>query len=151
MEAEKKAECRKKIKEKCVEFMKDAKQIECIGAGGYGEVWTMKLKNHDPLLVQKICSNVEHPYSQQTEIYCLTHFHSEYIPKLVYSGYTDDGKWCTIMQYFSGGSLEYHIDEEIRRKKAGMEPKINDQHKKFIAYHLARAIEYIHSKQYTHG
>ena len=151
MEAEKKAECRKKIKEKCVEFMKDAEHIACIGAGTFGEVWTMKLKSHDPILVQKICSNVEDYYSQQTEIHCLTLFKSEYIPKLVYSGYTVDGKWCTVMQYFSGGTLDYHIYEEMVRKESRIELKISREQKKFIAYHLALAIEYIHSKEFNHG
>ena len=131
--------------------MKDAKQIECIGAGGYGEAWTMKLKDHDPLLVQKICRSIESVRAQKMEICCLSYLNSEYIPKLIYSGYTEDGKWCTLMQYFSGGTLEYHIYEEIRRQGRLQQPNINDQQKKFIAYHLALAIEYLQQEEFTHG
>ena len=151
MEQLKKSEIRKTIKEKCVEFMKDATKFECIGAGTFGEVWTMKLNENSPLLVQKICRRVENVRAQRMETCCLSYVNSEYIPKLVYSGYTEDGKWCTVMEYFSGGTLEYHIYEEIRRQRRFQEPNINDQQKKFIAYHLALAIEYLQKEEFTHG
>ena len=151
MEQLKKSEIRKTIKEKCVEFMNGATKFECIGAGTFGEVWTMKLNKDSPLLVQKICRSIENVWNQRVEACSLSYFYSEYIPKLVYSGYTDDGKWCTVMEYFSGGSLEYHIDEEIIRQRRFQQPNINDQQKKFIAYQLALAIEYLQKEEFTHG
>ena len=134
-----------------MQFVKCVERKELIGAGTFGEVWTCKLKGRDPLLVQKICRRITNVNSIDTETFCLTYFNIEYIPKVVYSGYTEDGKWCTILQYYDGGTLEHHIDEEIKRKKAKTEFKINREQKKYIAYQLGLAIEYIHSKWFVHG
>ena len=84
-------------------------------------------------------------------MYCLTYFNSEYVPKFVYSGYTEDGRWCTILQYYDGGTLEHHINEEIKRKEAKTELKISREQKKYIAYHLCLALEYIHGDYFIHG
>ena len=150
-EAAEKAGIRKIIKETCIQFIKCVERKELIGAGGFGEVYTCKLKGYDPLLIQKICRRITSFRSTHMEMYCLTSLNNEYIPKLVYSGYTEDGKWCTILQYYDGGTLDHHIDEEIKRKAAKTELKISCDQKKYIAYHLGLAIEYIHSKLFIHG
>ena len=131
--------------------MNGVERKELIGAGGFGEVWTCKLKGRDPLLVQKICRRINNVSSLEGEIHCLTYFNIEYIPKLVYSGYTKDGKWCIILQYYDGGTLEHHIDEEIKRKDAKMKLKINREQKKYIAYQLGLIIEYIQPREFIHG
>ena len=133
--------------------MEDREQRKFIGAGTFGEVWTMKLKGQSPTFVQKISRNVTNDiYGIQQEILILSTFIDfHYIPKLIYAGYTADSKWCTIMEYFTGGTLDYHSIEEIKRHNANIEPKINFEQKKYIAYHLARAIEELHSMNYTHG
>ena len=151
-EKARKAELRKAVKEKCNEFIKMTERKNLIGAGAFGEVWTTNLKGQSKLFVQKICRYIENYYSIHTEVSFLTTFeHIKYIPKLIYSGYTLDGKWCLIMEYFTGGTLEYHIEEEIKRKQQKMKPKIANRHKKYIAYHLACAIEYLHKLKCTHG
>ena len=127
-------------------------QRKFIGAGTFGEVWTMKFKGLSPTFVQKISRNVMDVYGIAEEIWLLcTFLKMKYIPKLIYAGYTVDGKWCTIMEYFDGGTLDYHIDEEIKRKQKNMESKINFEQKKYIAYHLALAIEELHYQDFTHG
>ena len=123
-----------------------------IGAGAFGEVWTTKLKGHSPCFVQKICRRVQSCGSIQKEILVLSTFHKiKYIPKLIFAGYTIDGKWCLIMEYFTGGTLHDHIQEEIKRKQQNMEPKINLEQKKYIVYHLACALEALHKQEVTHG
>ena len=151
MEKVEKAEVRKAVKEKCIDFMKDAEQIKCIGAGGYGEVWVMKLKGHSPLLVQKICRKMRNIRSLRTEISCLSSLQSKYLPKVIYSGYTLDGKWCTVMQYFNGGTLDDLIAMEVSNKYNHKDLKITPAQKIYIAYHLAVALEYIHEQDITHG
>ena len=136
-----------------LESMEDREQRKFIGAGTFGEVWTMKLKGKSPTFVQKISRNLMMGVMDiQAEVIVLSTFlEIKYIPKLIYAGYTVDGKWCTIMEYFTGGTLWYHIQEEIERKHANMEPKINFEQKKYIAYHLALAIEELHYQDFTHG
>ena len=135
-----------------LESMEDREQRKFIGAGTFGEVWTMKLKKMSPTFVQKISRNIMGVMDIQAEITVLSTFLKiKYIPKLIYAGYTLDGKWCTIMEYFDGGTLHYHIQEEIERKHANMESKINFEQKKYIAYHLALAIEKLHYQDFTHG
>ena len=135
--------------------MKDAFQVDRIGAGTFGEVWTMRLNEDSPLMVQKISRCIDSVASTICEINFLCYINgfdnvnSEYLPQLVYSGYTTDGRWCSVMQYFSGGTLDYHIHEEIKREVNAR--KINREQKKYIAYHLALAIEYLHYHHYTHG
>ena len=75
----------------------------------------------------------------------------EYIPKLIYSGYTFDGKWCLIMEYFTGGTLYHHMYEEFDMIEKNLEPKINLEQKKFIVYHLACGLEALHKYKITHG
>ena len=134
-----------------MEFLKGAQQRELIGGGTFGELWAIKLNKDSPIFAQKISRKVTDITGIHTEVLFLSKLVSKYIPKLVYSGYTPDDKWCTIMQYFTGGTLDYHIEEEIKRKQANEELKINPRHKHYIAFHLACAIEYIHSKRFTHG
>ena len=151
-EAIEKAKLRKAVKEKCIEFMGLTERKDLIGAGTFGEVCTMNLKEQSPLFIQKICRRVENVESIQSEILVLSTFDNiKYIPRLIYSGYTLDGKWCAIMEYFTGGTLDYHIQEEIKRKQQNMEPIINYEQKKYIAYHLACAIEALHYQKFTHG
>ena len=119
--------------------------MEFIGGGTFGETWTTKLKGRDPILVKKICRRITDVDSLQMEVLGLCTFDSEYLPDIVYSGYDIDGRWCVIMQYFNGGTLEYHIEEEIKK------PKITPAQKKYIAYHFALAIEYLHGRCFTHG
>ena len=152
-ETTQKLELRKAAKEKCIEFLEGAKQKDLIGEGTYGEVWTMKLNENEqsPLLIQKVCRRIS-TYCIQMEVLILSTFTCiKYLPKLIYSGYMSDGKWCIIMEYFTGGTLEYHIDEEIKRKQQNMEPIINYEQKKYITYHLALAIEALHLNSHTHG
>ena len=131
--------------------MDGAKQIDFIGGGTFGEAWTIKLNKDSPLLVQKISRKITDLHGIHIEVLVLTCFISKYLPKLVYCGYTTDGRWCTIMQYFSGGTLDHHIIEEIKRKQSNVGLQLTLAHKKYIAYHLALAIEYIHSWGLSHG
>ena len=131
--------------------MNDTQQIDFIGGGTFGEVWTFKINEDSPLLVQKISRRVTDVWSIIVEIICLSRLVSKYLPNLVYCGYTTDGRWCTIMQYFSGGTLDHHINEEIKRKQSNVGLHLTLAHKKYIAYHLALAIEFLHSKTFTHG
>ena len=151
-EATRKAEIRKAAQEKCFEFMKGVQQIDLIGSGTFGEIRTMKVKGHDSLLVQKISRCIKDIRGIQAEAMVLSVFYPlKYIPKLLYSGYTIDRKWCIIMEYFTGGTLWHHIKKEIKRKHLNMKPMITPEQKKYIAYHLALAIEELHSKNFTHG
>ena len=151
-EKARKAELRKAVKEKCNEFMKLTKRKDLIGAGTFGEVWTTNLNGQSKLFVQKISQCDDSCVSIQYEVMVLSTFvHIKYIPKLIYSGYTLDGKWSVIMEYFTGGTLDYHIEEEIKRKQQNMEPIINYEQKKYIAYHLACALEALHERKFTHG
>lgn len=125
-------------------------QKKLIGEGTFGEVWTMKLKNNSTLFVQKINRCVTDVVGCRSEVLCLSRL-AHFQPKLVYSGYTTDGKWCLIMQYFSGGTLSYHIHEEIKKMRRGKQLKITPEQKKYIAYHLALAIEFLHSYRFIHG
>ena len=152
-EAAAKAEIRMAVKQKCNEFMELAERQECIGEGTFGEVWTMKLKRErSPLLVQKIYKCVDDLYGTKMEAWILSGFrNTKYIPKLLYAGYTHDGKWCTIMEYFTGGTLDYHIREEIKRYNDEKELRITPKQKKYIAYHLALGIEKLHRHLYSHG
>ena len=157
-------ETRKEIKAKCAEFMGSMvlpEQRRLIGTGTFGEVWTIKVKGQTPLLVQKINRCVTDVAGCLIEVICLSKMNSQYLPKLVYSGYTIDGKWCLIMQYFTGGTLSYHIKEEIARRRIDEKNgkrqmnesmlKIAAAQKKYIVYHLARGIEYLHSQKFVHG
>ena len=140
------------VKEKCNEFMELAERQECIGEGTFGEVWTMKLKRErSPLLVQKIYKCMNDLNGTVMEAWILSAWDTKYFPKLLYAGYTHDGKWCTIMEYFTGGTLDYHIREESKRQKMGSELQITSKQKKYIAYHLALGIEKLHEHLYDHG
>ena len=151
-EAAAKAEIRMAVKEKCNEFMELAERQECIGEGTFGEVWTMKLKRkRSPLLVQKIYKCVNDVRGTAMEAFLLSGVNTKYIPKLLYAGYMHDGKWCTIMEYFTGGTLSHHIYEEMKRKDDGKELQITAEQKKYIAYHLACGIEILHRLLYNHG
>ena len=151
-EAAAKAEIRMAVKEKCNEFMELTERHECIGEGTFGEVWTMKLKKEQsPLLVQKIYKCVNDVRGTMMEAWILSGFNTKYIPKLLYAGYNSDGKWCTIMEYFTGGTLDYHICEEIKRYNDKKPLRIAPKHKKYIAYHLALGIEEFHRLLYNHG
>ena len=150
-EATEKDKLRKTVKEKCNEFMKHAKQRNLFDAGTFGEAWTMKLKGQSPLFVQKISRRVGTGSSIMSEVLVLSTFNIAYIPRLIYSGYTLDGKWCLLMEYFTGGTLLHHIKEEIKRKQQKVKPIIQIRHKQYIAYHLARAIEDLHKRKFTHG
>ena len=85
-------------------------------------------------------------YCMQVEVMALSCLNIAYIPRLIYSGYTLDGKWCVIMEYFTGGTLDYHIKNDIKLIEQNKEPKMEPKHKKYIAYHLVRAIEALHGK-----
>ena len=147
-----KAKIRMAVKDKCNEFMELIERQECIGEGRYGQVWTVKFKGkQSPLLVQKICKCMNDPYGTQMEAWILSAFYSKYVPKLLYAGYTTEGTWCTIMEYFTGGTLEHHIYEEINRHNEKKQLQITAEQKKYIAYHLALAIEEIHKSNFTHG
>ena len=151
-EAAAKAEIRMAVKQKCNEFMELTERQECIGEGTFGEVWTMKLKRErSPLVVQKIYKGLYDVAGTVMEARILSGVYTKYIPKLLYAGYTHDGKWCTIMEYFTGGTLDYHIHEEIKRRDDGKELQITAEQKKYIAYHLALGIEKLHENLYNHG
>lgn len=147
----KRSELKNAIKGKCDEFMKLSERKELIGEGTYGEVRIMKLDGQTPLFIQKISKAMMDPTSTQMEAMVLGAAYTPYIPKLIYSGYTIDGKWCTIMEYFTGGTLDFHIDEEIKINEAKKKLRITAAHKKYIAYQLALAIEYLHLLHVTHG
>ena len=129
-EAAAKAEIRKAIQEKCNEFMELIERHECIGEGGFGEVWNMKLKDRSPLFVQKVYKCMNDLNGTAMEAWILSAFNIKYIPKLLYAGYNSDGNWCTIMEYFTGGTLSHHIYEEIKRKDDGIEIQITAEQKK---------------------
>ena len=160
-EEDEKKKLRKAVKERCCEFMNSMepeeeakqKQKKLIGAGTFGEIWTTKLKEKSPTFIKKISRNIANDVMGiQIEVIILTCLiKHKHIPKLIYAGYTVDGKWFTIMEYFTGGTLCYHIKEEIKRKQAQMEPKINFEQKKYIAYHIALGIEELHKRRVTHG
>ena len=151
-EASEKAKLRKAVKEKCSDFMKMTEQKNLLGAGTYGEVWTLNLKGQTKLFVQKVSRNMKGTYCIQMEVMILSTFDNiKYIPKLIYSGYTLDGKWCLIMEYFTGGSLDDHILEEFAMRFKNMKAKISLIQKLYIAYHLACALEALHEKNCTHG
>ena len=131
--------------------MKNTQRKNLIGEGTFGEVWIMNLKKQSPRFVQKISRRVGTANSIQSEVMVLSTFKITYLPRLIYSGYTIDGKWCLIMEYFTGGTLDYHIQEEIKRKQQKLKPIIKNRHKQYIVYHLARAIEALHYQDFTHG
>ena len=145
------AEVRKAIKEKCDKFMEMVQKKYFVGGGTFGELWTTKIENRRPLLVMKIYKNERITDSTLIEATQLARSNTNYFPKLIYSGHNSDGNWCTIMQFFTGGTLDFHIEAEIKRRKEKKGFKITPAQKKYIAYHLARAIEYLHSLLWTHG
>ena len=129
--------------------MKQAKQQNLFDAGTFGEAWTMKLRKQSHTFVQKISRRVGTGSSIMSEVLVLSTFNIAYIPRLIYSGYTVDGKWCMIMEFFTGGTLLHHIENKFKRpNKKG---KIEKNQKKYIAYHLALAIEALHERKFTHG
>ena len=142
---------RKAIKEKCMEFMKNAEQRNKIGEGGFGQISTIQFKGHKPILVKKTYKNVEKVSSIVNETLLLYYCDNRYLPDLIYSGYDVDGKWCTVMQFYSGGSLDYHIKGEIFSQRMKLKLRINLEQKIYIAYHLALALEYLHGRKWTHG
>ena len=157
-EKAKKLVIREAAKAKCVEFMKDAERMDFLGSGTFGEVriiilrQIIKLKKPSQLFVQKIYKRIEDDLCGiKDEVINSCLFNSQYIPKLIYCGYDLDGTWCTIMEYYGGGTLRHHIKEEIIRKHQKRDPKINRNNKKFIAYHLSLAIEYLQGLKFVHG
>ena len=131
--------------------MKNVTEVNFIAQGTFGEAYTVKLDGDTPLLVKKVCRLVNNVGSLIMEILCLLFFNSKYIPEIVYSGYDIDGKWCVLMQYFNGGTLQSHIYGEIYLKTEEKKQRINTEQKKYIAYHLALALEYLHGRNCTHG
>ena len=93
------------------------------------------------LKVYKAISSSEEIIS---EVRALSLEGSEYIPKLLYSGfYFDVRGWCIIMEIVSGGTFLHHINNRNSIFTAKAKQTIN--------YQLALALEYLHSNNLTHG
>ena len=124
---------------KCHEFVKNVERINRIGLGGFGGTWKVKIGNQ--VYTEKVYKiNGWTPYDITSEIRVFTQDAPEYFPKLLYSGFTMEMQWCTIMEYVDGGTLLDHTQS-----------KISPEAFRTIFYQMALGLEWLHGKDFTHG
>ena len=113
-----------------------------IGRGSFGEVWKVKFSGERPTFVKKIVRNIYECETVVAEVKVLSLGDCQFIPKLVYSGYTSLCEWCLILEHIDAGDLWKHIHNGSI---------ILQKNKITIAYQLAIALDYLHSNFLSHG
>ena len=119
--------------------------IGLLGAGTFGEVWTVQINHRPRVFVAKIykyVNSVEDCINIQNEVNVLL-LEIPKFPKLLYSGYNIGESWCIITDYIEGGPLKKYVDEQ--------HAEIDFFSKQIIAIQIADAFTFLHEKHYTHG
>ena len=129
----------------CVDFISFVDAIGFLGAGTFGEVWTVQINDRPRVFVAKIYKNIdskEHCIDIQNEVNVLL-LGCPKFPKLIYSGYNLGQSWCIVTDYIEGGPLKKYVDEQHK--------DIPLHSKKTIAFQIAEGLTFLHEKFYTHG
>ena len=129
----------------CQNFDRYVEHLNFVGAGVFGEVWTVKINGAPRLFVQKIYAEVRSEVetdSIKAEVEALT-LGCPYFPKLFYSGHNIWVSWCIIMEYIEGGTLFQYVKNE--------KLKDNLPAQKTIACQIAKGLEFLHIRNLTHG
>ena len=92
--------------------------------------------------MEKVYIRLDATDSIYAEVNAYTNCISEYIPKMLYSGYNEKQQWCLILEFADGGTLQHHINNNSN---------ISFEGKRTIAYQLALALECLHRNKLTHG
>ena len=119
--------------------------IGLLGAGTFGEVWTVQINYRPRVFVAKIYKNLytmEDCVNVKNEVDVLM-LGCPNAPKLLYSGYHVGESWCIITDYIEGGPLKKYVDEQLE--------DIDFDSKQTIAYQIVNALKFLHQKFYTHG
>ena len=124
----------------CQEITAKVKKGGCLGCGEFGAAWVVSIDGKN-FVEKEFLSPNRTMGSIAAEVRIYTICASEAIPSMVYCGYNDDKKWSLILEMLGGGTLQDHL-ETLRTQPAAQ---------KIIALELARALEYLHSKKFSHG
>ena len=136
---------RRRVTRRSKDFTDTVTVMNYLGGGAIGQTWTVKIEGKPRLYVAKFLK-VLHPKSLKAEVRAMSFDECEYLPKLVYSGPFRDSKWCLIMDFADGGDLQtIRFDLESKKKDIPLEGK------RTILYQMALGLEFLHSKNLTHG
>ena len=127
--------------------MKHVSRDGLIGEGGFGIAYKVRIKQKSKFYVEKIYKNTSKRFHNSViaEVSLLT-FAYEFMPKMIFCGFNQDGNWCLITEFISGGTLMDHILSETENKAV-----ITPEAKRTIAYEIAKAVDFLHARNLTHG
>ena len=132
-----------RITDTCRHFTKKILRTGYLGYGSFGIVYTIKIRGKSSLFVEKVFKDSSTDIV--AEVRALT-LGCEYIPKLIFCGINQDGRWCLVMEYIEGGTLLDHLMNELYQ-----EVEVSPEAKRTIAYQIAVALEFLHARNLTHG